>query len=101
VRYQLPDGQIVILGRPFGYAGVNYPDNWLQSMSAEERAAFGAVEVPEPPPPVAPAPSPLDLIHALEATITLRRLREAVLTVEGRVWLENIEDQIAVHRGQL
>lgn len=33
-------------------------------------------------------------ILMLESTITARRLREAVLTEEGKAWLENIEQQI-------
>lgn len=33
-------------------------------------------------------------IIQLETTITPRRLREALLTTEGKVWLTNIEDKI-------
>lgn len=40
-------------------------------------------------------------IAELEDTITSRRLREAVLTTEGATWLQNLNDQIAVLRGQL
>lgn len=40
-------------------------------------------------------------IAALEAQVTQRRLREAVLTPEGSDWLENIENQIATLRGGL
>ena len=37
-------------------------------------------------------------ILQLEAQITLRRMREAVLTEEGKQWLENIEQQIQALR---
>ena len=40
-------------------------------------------------------------IADLESTITPRRLRDAVLTDEGRVWLEDVEAQINMLRGQL
>lgn len=37
-------------------------------------------------------------ITALEATVTQRRLREAVLTSEGAAWLADLEAQIAEFR---
>ena len=40
-------------------------------------------------------------IDALEAQVTNRRLREAALTDEGKAWLQNIEDQIAIERAKL
>lgn len=40
-------------------------------------------------------------ITELEATITPRRLRDAVLTDEGRVWLEEVESAIALERAKL
>lgn len=40
-------------------------------------------------------------IAALEAQVTQRRLREAVLTPEGATWLTDIENQIAALRGGL
>lgn len=43
----------------------------------------------------------LQQIAALEAQVTPRRVREAVLTPEGVTWLDNIETQIAVLRGAL
>lgn len=48
---------------------------------------------------------PIDLIKTeiqnIENTITPRRLREAVLTEEGRIWLINLEAEIAALRAQL
>lgn len=38
-------------------------------------------------------------INILEHLITPRRLREALLTAEGKQWLENIEAQIEALRG--
>lgn len=48
------------------------------------------------------APVPiLDRIQALEATITPRRMREAVTTGPGGVWLADVDAQIAALRAQL
>lgn len=48
------------------------------------------------------APVPiLDQIMALEATVTQRRLREAVTTTDGKTWLANVDNQIAALRAQL
>ncbi len=43
----------------------------------------------------------LKQIETLEAEITPRRLREAVLTPEGATWLQAKEDEIQVLRLQL
>ena len=40
-------------------------------------------------------------ITALEATVTQRRLRESVTTVDGKAWLANVDTQIAALRAQL
>ncbi len=40
-------------------------------------------------------------ITALEGQITQRRIREAVLTPEGKAWLQSIEDQIKTLRTKL
>ena len=40
-------------------------------------------------------------IATLEATITQRRLREAMLTDAGKTWLENVDAQIAALRATL
>jgi hypothetical protein len=53
------------------------------------------------PPVVPPTPSITSQILALEATITERRKREAILTQEGRDWLTAVDAQIATLRGQL
>jgi hypothetical protein len=55
MRFQFPDGQIVMLDRPFSREGVNYPAEWLRQMSAADRIAFGLTELPEPEAPVTPA----------------------------------------------
>jgi hypothetical protein len=99
MRYALPDGQTVLIDQEFEMGGVRYPSNWLRSMKNDERMAFGAVELPEPESPVTPyVPTAFDEIRNLEALITPRRLREAVLTPEGKAWLEGIEAQIAALR---
>lgn len=40
-------------------------------------------------------------IASLESQQTPRRLREAALTEEGKMWLQNLEDQIAEKRSEL
>lgn len=102
MRFQLPDGKIVRLGEPFTYNEVQYCANRLRLMTVAEREAFGAVELPEPVDVPTPyVPGPMDHIRNLEATITPRRLREALLTQEGKAWLADVEDQIAAYRGQI
>lgn len=43
----------------------------------------------------------LQQIAALEGQVTQRRMREAALTDEGKVWLAAIEDQIKGLRSKL
>ena len=53
------------------------------------------------PPPIEPQINPILLqILNLEGQITVRRLREAVLGIDSG-WLEDINEQIEVLRGQL
>jgi len=40
-------------------------------------------------------------IHRLEASITSRRLRDALASDEGKVWMDDVEKLIAVERGKL
>ncbi len=48
------------------------------------------------------APVPiLDRIKALEATVSQRRIREAVLSEDGALWLAVVSSQIAALRAQL
>ncbi|SNS00507.1 hypothetical protein SAMN04488503_2298 [Humidesulfovibrio mexicanus] len=53
-------------------------------------------------PTAPPAPDPNAAIDAeilaLEATVTQRRLREALLTDEGKTWLAEVEARIAALR---
>lgn len=56
---------------------------------------------------IPPAPEPdkniliLMQIEVLETQQTRRRMREAALTAEGRLWLEQLEAQIEALRAQL
>lgn len=47
------------------------------------------------------APTIQEQIIAIEATITPRRLRDAVLTVEGKAWLETTDAQISALRATI
>ena len=40
-------------------------------------------------------------IQTLEATVTQRRVRDSILTPDGKAWLENVESQIASERSKL
>jgi hypothetical protein len=43
----------------------------------------------------------MEEIERLENTITARRLREALATVDGKTWVAAVETLIAVERGKL
>ena len=43
----------------------------------------------------------MDKISDLENAITPRRMRDSVLTADGKTWLEDQEKLIAVERGKL
>ena len=49
----------------------------------------------------APKRNALNEIHRLEGTITPRRLRDSILTDEGKAWLADVEAKIATERGKL
>lgn len=53
--------------------------------------------IPAPPPPI-PEKTNKEKILELEAQITPRRLRDAVLTQEGQAWLLAIEAKISALR---
>lgn len=75
-----------------GWRAVNGPDD----LEAEE------VFSNEAPGPIVPTTKQLILsgIADLEATVTDRRIREAVLGVDGG-WLKSLNDQVAALRKQL
>jgi hypothetical protein len=100
MRFSLPDGQTVRIDQSFVMDEIQYPSNWIRSMTVSERMEFGAIELPEDPVPESAqyVLTPMDEIRNLEASVTPRRIREAVLTEEGKIWLANIEAQIAVLR---
>jgi len=52
-------------------------------------------------PYVATTPTILEQIAALEAQISVRRLRESIISDDGKTWLANIDAEIADLRGQL
>lgn len=70
-----------------------------EPFSTEEEAARDAEEA------AAAAAAPYDAIKGQiaekEATITVRRIRESLLTDSGRLWLTNVDAQIAALRAQL
>lgn len=47
-RFLFPDGQAVRFGQEYQREGVNYPADWLEKMTPEERDEAGLVEIPEP-----------------------------------------------------
>lgn len=92
MRFQLPDGQVVLMDRPFSYAGVNYPAEWLRSSTPAEREAFGLVEVSEPEAPVTPAPPVVP--HALTPLQARKVLRAAGLKTQVDELLAAAADEV-------
>lgn len=45
----LLDGQPLPLGQAFTHNGIQYPANWLNLSTLEEKEAIGITEVPDPP----------------------------------------------------
>lgn len=81
-------------GQPFSWGpdGVFFPEGTPQSLKDSVNAVLAAHD-PE-------TPNALDEIAALEAQITPRRIREAVLGVDGG-WLESKNAAIEALRAQL
>lgn len=50
---------------------------------------------------VEPVPTVLDKIIDLEAAVTPRRIRDSILTADGKTWLDDQEKLIAVERAKL
>jgi hypothetical protein len=73
MRFQFPDGQVVLLDRAFVRDGTQYPAEWLRQMSPADRAAWGLVEAPEPEAPITPAPP------AVPGSVSPRQARLALL----------------------
>ena len=44
----LPDGQTVLIDTPFVLNEIQYPANWMRSLTPEERTERGYTELPEP-----------------------------------------------------
>lgn len=89
----------------------NYKDqsnkvHFLDSAEFEHLLPSGCVpitddEAEELSPKPAPVNPILTQIAAIEATITPRRLREAMLTETGKLWLEAADADIAALRAKL
>lgn len=73
--------------------GITVP---LTPEEAAEIAAFRAAAAAE-----APRREALARIMALEAVVTPRRMREAMLSSDGKAWLAEVDAQIATLRGRL
>lgn len=71
----------------------------IEACPAEVRPGWAWAPGGFAPPPEPDPNADIDAqIMALEATVTQRRLREAVLTSEGAAWLADLEAQIAEFR---
>ena len=44
------DGKQLLPDQPFSHQGIKYPSNWLALSSADERAAIGIIDAPDPAP---------------------------------------------------
>ena len=85
MRLQFPDGQIVMLDRPFTRGDINYPAEWLRNMTVAEREAWGLVELPEPIPPETPAaPTVPRIVTPLQGRVALQHFN-LLTTIEAAV----------------
>lgn len=90
MRFQLPDGKIVMMDRDFVYQDTQYPPGWLRMATPAERAALGLVELPEPEAPNTPAPP------VVPASITRRQLILALLAGQ---FITPVEAELAATTG--
>lgn len=85
MRFQFPDGQVVMIDRPFTRDDVNYPAEWLRNMSVEDREAWGLTEVPEPVAPYTPAPPTVPrIVTPLQGRVALNHFG-LLTTIEAAV----------------
>jgi hypothetical protein len=78
--------------------------HWLDSSEFEHLLPTGSLQITDAEAEsiqVPDAPTVAQQILALEATVTPRRLRDAVLTPEGKIWLEDIESKITTLRQEI
>lgn len=86
MRFQFPDGQVVMMDQKFSREGFNYPAEWLRQMSVESRLAWGLTELPEPETPVTPAPPTVPQV------VTPLQARKALLAMN---MLDTVETMLA------
>ena len=58
--YKRPDGTQLRIGKPFTLGGVQYPPNWLELSSDDEKIEIGIVIEPDP------EPEPVDPIKQID-----------------------------------
>lgn len=85
---------------PEGAIDISEAD-WMECLENQGRRKFvkGVLKEYTPPPPTASEQALID-IRALEASITPRRIREAVLGTDNG-WMADVEEQIEALRGNL
>jgi hypothetical protein len=72
MRFQFPDGQVVMLDREFTREGTSYPADWLRKMTPQDREDWGLIELPEPTAPETPAtPMVPQVVSARQARLAL------------------------------
>ena len=89
MRFQFPDGQIVMLDTAFTREDMQYPADWLRKMTPDERAEWGLTELPEPEAPNTPAPpfvpqvvTPLQARRAINAAGLRTAIEAAVAAAD-------------------
>jgi hypothetical protein len=68
MQYQL-GSKIIIDGQPFTHNKKQYPGNWIQLVTQEERDALGLVEIIPEPEPILP-PTEVDMAQARLALLS-------------------------------
>lgn len=104
--YQLlSDGSVhgVFNGYPYHIHPIATPELWNILQEDISAGAVSMMPYISPPPEEPPTPSEIAIkrIKELERAVTPRRLRDAVLTDDGKKWLDDINSKITAIRSSL
>ena len=98
MKFRLSDNQIVRIDTPFTLNDIQYPAEWLRSLSVEERNAFGAIEIDDYEPIVDGRfywshnnPKPVETVKAMLVSQVIERASSILQQTDWMV-IRSIED---------